>query len=302
METVKLVIKGFLRNTLVRYRVPLAIAALGGFMNYGGLWMEGKDVEVQGYTQGKVVLGDGHPFNRGKLEEILDGEDIIPGLPEQGAMCSKMIRALANTFLDEPFFEYHRLFSKIGYGLVGKKKMAGDEAGLYGDAWGMFSHIQKAGGEMLYHTDEPRGEREHANRFVQEHAKIGDILGFYYPDSKFNTVAREAGAGFTHMGMVVGFAQDKDPIIAHLFHSDQYLEPREEGTIEHWRKDIVTDFHKVHHNTIPAMRVETLSYITEELLFNGYVTDVMKPQERTEKEYAIGDQLIYVKTLLRPDY
>lgn len=273
---------------------------LGFAADRTGLAIEGKDVLTAGYTSSDVVLPTDTPFDEDALEAIVSGVDIIPGLPEQGAMCAKTMRAIANTIFGESYFKHHRLFSKAEYKLFGKKELAADAAGINGSAWKMYFNILEAGGELLYKTDNPMADVDISTEFVMDHAQIGDIIGFYYPDSQYNAVAQEAG--FTHMGIVVGETDNSDPIIAHLFHSDQYFPAEEESGIEHMRKEFLSKLYGVEHNTIPAFRVETMSHIRDCLTFQGYVGDAPNMEGRTEPEYRTHDPLIYVRAVLRPNY
>ena len=219
------------------------------------------------------------------------------------------MRALTNTLLGESYFEHHRLFSKLFYKGVGREELAADKAGIYGDAWHMYYNIQEAGGSLLYKTDAPREEINNSVEKIIAEARIGDIIGFYYPDSQYNEVAKQAGAGFTHMGLVVGYVQEGDnkntpdiPIVAHLFHADQYYPAEELSAVEQKRKEVLAAMYDVPINTIPAFRVEPITTIQSDLVFKGYTNGTEPTGERTEIGYQIGDPLIYPKVVLRPKY
>jgi hypothetical protein len=223
-------------------------------------------------------------------------------------MCSKTMRALTNTLLGELYFEHHRLFSKAAYKALGRKELAADKAGIYGDAWHMYYNIQEAGGSLVYETNNPREEVNKSVAYIIEQARIGDIIGFYYPDSQYNEVAKQAGAGFTHMGLVVGYIEENNnenmqsiPVVAHLFHADQYYPAEELSFVEQERKELLASAYNVPLNTIPAFRVEPITAIQTSLLFQGYVAG-QEPAERKEKGYQQGDPLIYPKVLLKPNY
>ncbi len=279
-----------------------------------GLYIEHKDVLTSGYDTSNVMIAPDSPFERSTLDQLIQGKDIIPGLPEQGAMCAKTMRALVNTLYGESFFKFHRLSSKTVYNIAGKitgkKTLEADAFGIYGDAWEMFQHIQEKGGQLLYFTGDPIGDKVQSNQVVMDQTKAGDIIGFYYPDSQFNTVAKQAGPGFTHMGLVIGHVKKEYasgstidvPVIAHLFHSDMYFTARDESSFNRWRKHKLASLYKVPDSTIPALRVEAFDTIYDHLVFNGYVIPRSISQQRTEPEYMLGDQLLYVKAVLRPNY
>ncbi len=280
-------------------------------MDKGGLALEGKKVLVAGYDPqiASISVGESGPFDQEKLEQLVRGEDIVPGFPEQGAMCSKTMRALTNTLLGEPYFEHHRLFSKLFYKGAGREELAADKAGIYGDAWHMYYNIQEAGGSLLYQTNNPREDVNKSVEKIIAEARIGDIIGFYYPDSQYNEVAKQAGAGFTHMGLVVGHAQEVNneniqhiPIVAHLFHADQYYPTEELSLVEQKRKELLAKAYDVPLNTIPAFRVEPITAIQKDLVFQGYIDGQEPTYERKEIGYQTGDPLIYPKVVLRPNY
>ena len=276
----------------------------------GQLALEQKEVLTLGYDTSTVEItsSENVPFDIALLEELVEGKDIIPGFPEQGAMCAKTMRALVNTLLGETYFAQNRFLSKVEYKLQGKETLLADKAGVSGDSWEMFYRIQNAGGLLLYFTEEPIIEQKTSIDFVIQHAQIGDLIGFYYPDSKYNEIAHNAGPGFTHMGLVVGYAKNgevnnqKVPLIAHLFHSDQYFDKRKESEAEYVRKELLSFVYGVDHNTIPAFRVDMITNLESSLIFQEYKIPQKKDNVRKEPEYRNGDPLLYVKAVLRPKY
>lgn len=288
-----------------------AITFIGSFMLTlkGQLLFEQKKIRTTGYSQEavEIIIPKNVPFDQKTLEKLVAGEDIIPAFPEQGAMCAKTMRALTNTLLGDPYFTQNRFLSKIEYKLAGQETLPADTAGINGDAWEMFYHIQESEGQLLYFSTNPISESKEGIAYITEHARIGDIIGFYYPDSKYNNLARNAGPGFTHMSLVVGQIHNEEtqqtiPLIAHLFHSDQYFPAKEETSIEYTRKEILSTIYNVEHNTLPAFRIEPITNLEKELIFEGYQQVPKEDSQRTEPEYKQGDQLLYVKALLRPKY
>ena len=193
-------------------------------------------------------------------------------------MCSKFVRAAANTLLGHWFFQHHRLHAKIRANLSGLTNLPADDYGIFGDAWQMYDNIQSKGGDLLYETAHPIEDNLISANNLASYTKIGDIIGFYYPDSKYNPVARKAGAGFTHMGIIVGFDEMKEPIIAHFMHTDYYLKNE------------------------PVLRYETFSTMQKKLAFHGYQKHLDFEKSPEEYNYAEGDPLVYVKAILRPNY
>lgn len=298
-----------------KIKSAIKYAAITGALLFGadkvGLALESKNVLVSGYDPqtAEISVEESGSFVQEKLEQLVHGEDIVPGFPEQGAMCSKTMRALVNTLLGEPYFKHHRLFSKLFYKTVGKEELAADKAGIHGDAWNMYYNIQEAGGSLLYKTDTPREDVNKSVEHIIEQVRIGDIIGFYYPDSQYNEVAKQAGAGFTHMGLVVGHVPEENnenmqsiPIVAHLFHADQYYPAEELSLVEQKRKELLARAYDVPLNTIPAFRVEPITAVQHELVFQGYAAGKEPTNQRTEIGYQVGDPLVYPKVVLRPNY
>lgn len=77
---------------------------------------------------------------------------------------------------------------------------------------------------------------------------------------------------------------------------------KEETSIEYTRKEILSTIYNVEHNTLPAFRIEPITNLEKELIFEGYQQVPKEDSQRTEPEYKQGDQLLYVKALLRPKY
>ncbi|MBI2666089.1 hypothetical protein HYX13_00595 [Candidatus Woesearchaeota archaeon] len=257
--------------------VPFLVAA--GWIASDALLLQKEEKAVyKGFTQ--MSFEDEKPsvFTDESLERIVRGEDIVPGLPEEGAMCSKFVRATANTLLGHWFFQHHRLHAKIKANAFGITTLPADEYGLSGDAWEMYGNIQNKGGKLMYETEHPVQDNLISANYLVSHAKIGDIIGFYYPDSKYNPQAKKQGAGFTHMGIVVGFDEVKEPIIAHFMHTNYYFENE------------------------PVLRYETLSAMQEKLSFQGYQKELDFVKGEEEYKYQKGDSLVFVKAILRPRY
>lgn len=292
-------------------KIKAGIAALVlGVVGYNSLfWIDKKEVGIYGYDseQTDITPPQNVPFNQDILEALVEGEDIIPGLPEPGAVCAKAVRVLANTALDEPYFTRPRHISKATYKITGQTELAGDSAGINGDAWHMFSNIQEAGGRLLYFSQNPKQDAEVGFDFLQDNAQIGDIVGFYYPDSGYNDIAKKAGPGFTHMGLVVGYDIDSDdgssdPIVAHLFHSDQYFAAEEIPLGDKIQKGIQAKLYGVTPAKVPAFRVETVNFIRNEFTYPGSKFMDEDQAENSDANYIVGDPLIYVAAVLRPNY
>lgn len=110
-----------------------------------------------------------------------------------------------------------------------------------GDAWTMNNYINNHGGKTKYNIyNDPAFENvKTANQLkkVTEQVKsknkasagmfeIGDVVGLYYPDSKYHQVALEEGKGTknTHVGVVTSI-KDGVPIISHNIHGTLHHEP-----------------------------------------------------------------------------
>ncbi len=111
------------------------------------------------------------------------------------------------------------------------------------------------------------------------------------------------------MGLVVGHVQKENngnmqsiPIVAHLFHADQYYPAEELSLVEQKRKELLARAYDVPLNTIPAFRIEPITVIQKSLVFQGYTAGQEPTYERKEEGYQFGDPLIYPKVVLRPDY
>lgn len=219
-------------------------------------------------------------FEQGRLEQIAMGEDVVPGLPEEGAMCAKHVRATANSLMGSEFFMHHRLTSKAVTNIFGIDNLPTDEFGFTGDAWDMYFNLQEKGGRVLYSTSNPVGDKAKSIDFLNNNAKIGDVVGFYYPDSQYNETARKAGAGFTHMGIIVGFEKSarRKPIISHMFHSQNYFENQ------------------------PTARYDTMDSIERTLAFRGYLKPLDFQKSSQEHQYMEGEPLFFVKAIVRPVY
>lgn len=94
-------------------------------------------------------------------------------------------------------------------------------AGLFGvnpskNAWefkdSLTSEINK--GKLVFWSD--KGVK---NPELPSPLRSGDIVCFYYPASRYNKEAEKQGAGYTHVGLVIGVTDEGEPVVAHLFHA-----------------------------------------------------------------------------------
>lgn len=294
-------------NNKIKALLGVVTAGIVGYQSL--LWIDQKELETFGYdpNQTEVIPPEDVPFHQDILQDLIEGKDIIPGLPEPGAVCAKSVRALSNTVLGEPYFTRPRHISKATYKITGQTEMIGDAAGINGDAWHMFYNIQNAGGELLYFSENPKQDSDIGFDFLQDEGQIGDIVGFYYPDSSFNEVASEAGAGFTHMGLVVGYDTSdhkRDPIVAHMFHSDQYFEGEDPEFMTQVQRSLQARLYNVNPAIVPPFRIETVDFIRDELTFQGEVNSRNSDDfnKMGTGNYNFDEPLIYVAALLRPNY
>jgi hypothetical protein len=183
-------------------------------------------------------------FIEDELQTLARGEELVPGMPLRD-ICARFVRAYVNTLAGDTTIREHHAISQRELQSQELVTVRANRWGVYGNAWELPRNIVRHHGSIIYNASPAARTAANVRHWrhesaIREQARVGDIIGFYFPESLHLAEAARASAGFTHVGLVIGHMQAREPVVAHLFDTDDAMQPA------------------------PPIRHETISHIMQE--------------------------------------